>query len=127
MRGARRQNFGRDLRPLETQIQAAVVDHWRVLGQPNTLVAAIPNAGALGQPGLTKGLADLLVIGPDLPGIGSAGFIELKRDAYAKRTDAQWEFARLTLALGIPYAVTFGRDHPIRILEDWNVVRKAAA
>jgi hypothetical protein len=112
---------------LETAIQAAVVDHWRVLGLPNTLVAAIPNANAHGQPGLTKGLADLLVIGPDLPGIGSAGFIELKRDPYSKRTDAQWKFAELTLALGIPYAVTFGRDQPIRILEAWGVVRRPAA
>jgi hypothetical protein len=123
----RRKNFGRDLRPLETQIQAAVVDHWRILGLPNTLVAAIPNAGAHGQPGLTKGLADLLVIGPDLPGEGSAGFMELKRDEYAKRTDSQWEFARLCADLDIPYAVTFGRDQPIRILELWGVVRRAAA
>jgi hypothetical protein len=124
---ARRQNFGRDLRPLEREIQAAVVDHWLLLGLPNTLVAAIPNAGALGQPGLTRGLADLLVIGPDLPGEGSAGFMELKRDMTAKRTPAQWRFAELCAALGIPYAVAFGRDHPIRILEDWNVVRRAAA
>lgn len=35
--------------------------------------------------------------------------------------------AELTLALGIPYAVTFGRDQPIAILEAWGVVRKAAA
>jgi hypothetical protein len=32
-------------------------------------------------------------------------------------------FAELSLALGIPYAVTFGRDQPIRLLEDWGVVR----
>jgi hypothetical protein len=125
--GGRRKNYGRDLRPLERQIQAAVVDHWRILGQPNTLVAAIPNAGALGQPGLTAGLADLLVIGPDLPGEGNAGFIELKRDMASVRTDAQVKFARLTVALGIPYAVAFGRDQPIKILELWGVVRKAAA
>jgi len=112
--------------PWERDIQAAVLEHWRLLGLPHTLVAAIPNAKAHGQPGLTKGLADLLVIGPDLPG-GCAGFIELKRDVYAKRTDAQWKFAELTIALGIPYAVTFGRDHPIQVLEAWGVVRKAAA
>ncbi len=41
----------------ESAIQSAVVEHWRVLGLPNTLVAAIPNAGALGQAGLNAGLS----------------------------------------------------------------------
>ena len=114
--------------PLERDIQAAVVEHWRLLGLPNTLVAAIPNANAHGQPGLTKGLPDLLIIGPELPGgFGCAGYIELKRDMYAKRTDAQTKFANLCGKLSIPYAVTFGRDQPIRLLEDWGVVRPARA
>lgn len=111
--------------PLERDIQAAVVEHWRLLGLPNTLVAAIPNAKAHGQPGLTKGLPDLLIISPNLP--GSVGFIELKRDMYAKRTDAQTKFANLCGELSIPYAVTFGRDQPIRLLEDWGVVRRRKA
>jgi hypothetical protein len=122
-----RRKYDRIPPPLEREIQAAVIDHWRILGRPNTLVAAIPNANAFGQPGLTKGLGDLLVIGPDLPGEGSAGFIELKRDQYSKRTDEQWRFANLCVELGIPYAVAFGRDQPIRILELWGVVRRAAA
>jgi len=108
--------------PLERDIQAAVLEHWRLLGWANTLVAAIPNAGAMGQPGLTPGLPDLLVIGPRLPS-GCIGFIELKRDRKSPRTDAQRRFAQLSLELGIPYAVCFGRDEPIRILERWNVIR----
>ena len=28
---------------------------------------------------------------------------------------------------GVAYAVCRGRDEPIRVLEDWNVVRRAAA
>lgn len=112
--------------PLEKEIQAAVVEHWRTLGLPNTLVAAIPNAYAHGQPGLTRGLADLLVIGPDIPAY-PCGFIELKRDERAERTDEQWKFAKLCFELGIPYAVTFGRDQPIALLERWGLVRRQAA
>ena len=113
------------LAPLERAIQAAVLDHWRTLGLPGTLVAAIPNAGALGQPGLTAGLADLMVIGPDLPGGATVGFIELKRDSRANITQAQRDFGGLCFQLNIPFAITIGRDEPIAILEAWGVVRKA--
>lgn len=111
--------------PVEKAVQAAVVDHWRMLGLPNTLVAAIPNAGALGQPGLTCGLADLLVLAPSLP--GRVGFIELKREEHSPISDAQIDFGLLCIKLGVPYALCVGRDEPIRILEGWGVVRKAAA
>ena len=30
-------------------------------------------------------------------------------------------------ARGAPYAVAYGRDEPIRVLEDWGAVRRAAA
>ena len=62
---ARARNF---FVPRESDIQSAVLEHWKTLGRPMTLVAAIPNAGAMGQPGLTCGLPDLLVMGPDIPG-----------------------------------------------------------
>ncbi len=64
--------------PRETAIQTAVVSHWRTLGLPDTLVAAIRNAGSMSQPGLTKGLPDLLVMGPDV--VNRFTFIELKRE-----------------------------------------------
>jgi hypothetical protein len=112
--------------PLETAIQSAVVDYWRVLGRPDTLVAAIPNAGAMGQPGLTKGLPDLLVLG-DLPGAARVGFIELKRTSRSFVSGDQLTFGELCRKVGIPYAVAVGRDEPIAILEDWDVVRRAAA
>ena len=111
--------------PVEKAVQAAVVDHWRMLGLPNTLVAAIPNAGALGQPGLTCGLGDLLVLAPSLP--GRVGFIELKREERSPLSDAQHDFAALCRLLGVAYALCIGRDQPIRLLEAWGVVRKAAA
>ena len=108
--------------PLEKAIQAAVVDHWRQLGKLNTLVAAIPNAKAFGQPGLTRGLPDLLVLGPELP--GGVGFIELKRDHRSTLSDDQALFARLCAELGVPHAVCPGRDQPIALLELWEIVRR---
>ena len=113
--------------PCEGLIQAAVVDHWKLLGEPNTLVAAIPNANAHGQPGLTRGLPDLLVMGPDFPGMFPVAFMELKRDEHSVVSDDQLEFQRLCGRLGVRYAIVYGRDEPIAMLEAWGVVRRAAA
>jgi hypothetical protein len=113
--------------PLEKAIQSAVVEHWRLLGNPMTLIAALPNAGAMGQPGLTPGLADLLVMGPDIPGGHPVAFIELKRTPRSPSSAAQDDFARLCARLGLRYVLAVGRDEPIRILEAWDVVRRAAA
>ncbi|KLK91401.1 hypothetical protein AA309_20075 [Microvirga vignae] len=103
----------------ETKIQAAVVEHWRKLGLPDTLVAAIPNQYAFGQAGLTKGVFDLLVLGGDV----GIGLIELKADD-GTLSDEQKEFRRLLIINGISYAITYGRDEPITVLEGWGVVRK---
>ena len=108
--------------PSEGLIQAAVVHHWRMLRLPNTLVAAIPNQNAHGQPGLTPGLADLLVLAPELP----VGFIEIKRDLSSQISDAQREFGALCARLGIRFAICIGRDEPIAQLEQWGVVRPQA-
>ena len=109
--------------PSEDQITAAVVDHWRLLGRLDTMVASIPNKRAFGQPGLTRGLPDLLVLAPGLP----VGFIELKKDLRSHYSDDQRLFKRLCEALGIPYALCTGRDEPVAMLEAWGVVRRAAA
>jgi hypothetical protein len=112
--------------PSEAAITMAVLQYWLTLGLPNTLVAAIPNAFAHGQPGLTKGLPDLMVIGPRVP--GQIAFMELKRDvASSKLSDAQSEFQRLCHRLGIEHAVAIGRDQPIAILQAWGVVKPARA
>lgn len=110
--------------PLESAIQAAVVDHWRLLGMPDTLVAAIPNQNAHGQPGLTAGLPDLMVLRPSLA--MPVGFIELKRNRKSVVSDAQRDFERLCTRLCIPHAFAYGRDEPIEILTRWGIVRKAA-
>jgi hypothetical protein len=108
--------------PSEKAIQAAVLDHWRALGLPGTLVAAIPNAHPFGQPGLTPGLFDLLVVAPGLP----VAFIELKTEP-GRLSRAQESFRLLLKSAGVPCAVTYGRDEPIAVLEAWKVVRRAAA
>ncbi len=105
----------------ETMIQSAVVDHWRSVGLPGTLVAAIPNQLAFGQPGLHRGLFDLVVIG----GRVGVGFIELKTET-GTPSDEQKAFRDILIFNGIPYAITYGRDEPIRVLEDWEIVRKQA-
>ena len=108
--------------PSEKAIQAAVIDHWRHFGMPGSLVAAIPNARAHGQSGLTKGLPDLLVIAPKL----GACFIELKTER-GRLSATQVDILILLEKAGIRAVATHGRDEPIAILEQWGVVRKAAA
>lgn len=104
--------------PTEKQIHAAVIAHWRAFGVPGSLVATIPNAKAFGQPGLTRGLPDLLVVAPSLP----IGFIELKK-AGGLVSEEQADFAALCHLRGILWEVTFGRDEPIALLEKWGAVR----
>jgi len=111
--------------PREAAIQSAVMAHWRMLGEPDTLLACIPNAGALGQAGLHPGLPDLMAIGPGVPGSCRVGFIELKRDARSPVSPAQGEFAALCRKLGVPHRVTRGRDEPIACLEEWQIVRRS--
>lgn len=110
--------------PSEREITRAVVQHWRSLAVPGTLVASIPNAGAMGQYGFTKGLPDLMVIGgPVLK--DRVGFIELKT-ATGRLRPEQITIGNILLLNGIRYAVTYGRDQPIKTLEAWGVVRPRA-
>lgn len=111
--------------PSEREIQAAVMAHWRSFAVPGTMVAAVPNAGALGQPGLHRGLFDLVVIGGPVLN-GKTGWLELKTSK-GKLSPHQETFKAICIASGVPYAVAFGRDEPIRVLEEWGVVRPRAA
>ena len=105
--------------PSEDQITAAVVAHWRTFGVPGSLVASIPNKRAFGQPGLTKGLPDLLVLSPSLP----VGFIEQKRNARSIVSPAQYDFQELCERLDVPHFFAVGRDEPIAILKSWGAIR----
>lgn len=103
----------------EKAIHAAVMAHWRVYGIPGSLVATIPNMKAFGQAGLRKGLPDLIVLSPLLG--AKTAFMELKRVGGLLSED-QSDFAQLCFMRGIPWAVSYGRDEPIRILEKWGAV-----
>lgn len=107
----------------EKLIQSTVIKHWRALGLPDTLVAAAPNARAFGQPGLTRGLFDLVVIGGPVLG-DRTGWIELKASGGVLSKDQEF-FKGLLVRKGIPYAVTFGLNEPIAVLQEWGVVRKS--
>jgi hypothetical protein len=112
--------------PTEKSIQTAVCDHWKLLGDVATsIVAAIPNQNAHGQPGLTPGLPDLLVLGEGVP--GGVGFVELKRDSRSPLSEAQTDFRDLCNHLGVTWRVAVGRDEPIGLLEAWGVVRMRAS
>ena len=114
---ARRRNI---FAPSEAQIQAAVIDHWRKLGVPGSLVAAVPNARAFGQAGLTRGLFDLIVMSPKLG--GKTGWLELKADGGALSKE-QRAFKCVMIGRGVPYAVAYGRDQPIAILIKWGAIK----
>lgn len=109
--------------PRESLIQQAVVDHWKAFQVPGSLVAAIPNARAAGQAGLTKGLFDLVVMSPTLG--DKTGWLELKADD-GELSDDQLKIKLIMIARGVPYAVAYGRDEPIKVLEFWGAVRTQA-
>jgi len=110
--------------PRESLIQQAAINHWRALGVPGSLVAAVPNARAAGQAGLTKGLFDLVVMSPTLG--DRTGWLELKADDGELSKD-QREVRSVMIACGVPHAVAYGRDEPIKVLELWGAVRAARA
>lgn len=112
--------MGRTRGPSEKAITAAVLQHWKAVGRRGTLVASIPNQWAHGQAGLTPGMPDLIVFGPDIPR-GCVGFIELKTDD-GVCSPSQIEFRALCKRLGVAHAFTFGRDQPILVLREWGVI-----
>jgi hypothetical protein len=109
------------LEPSEDEITDAVVEHWRIFGVPHSLVASIPNKRAFGQPGLTPGLPDLIVLSPLLG--ERTGFMELKRAHGGRLSDAQLIMRELFLMRRAPYAVCYGRDEPIERLRKWGAIR----
>lgn len=104
----------------EAQITAHVMQRWRTLGLPNTLVASVPNMGARGQHGLTPGIPDLICIGPAF-----VGFLELKTEK-GRVSEAQELFKTLCVVNGIPHSITYGLDQAVTILEHWKMIRRAA-
>ena len=96
----------------ERQIHRAVITRWKALGRKGTLIATIPNAGAMGQAGLTKGLPDLIVFGPD--GVHAIELKTLKGKATVEQLAVQdtWR------STGCRHEVCHGLDAAIATLED---------
>lgn len=101
----------------ESDIHSAVIQHWRSAGKAGTLVATIPNQKAFGQPGLTKGLPDLLILGPK-----GVAFMELKAENGKLRKE-QKAFRDLCNETGVSWFLGRGRDEPIAILRELDVVK----
>lgn len=104
----------------EAQITKHVMARWRNMGLPDTLLASIPNMGAKGQYGLTRGLPDLLCIAP-----GFVGFLELKTEK-GKVSKHQEQFKLLAIRNGIPCAITYGLEQAVDVLETWKIIRPEA-
>lgn len=102
----------------EKQITAALFAHWNARGVAGCRLFSIPNARAFGQTGLTPGVFDLGVIGPQ---IGCA-FLELKTET-GKLSAAQEDFKAALISNNVRYAVAYGLDQAIQTLELWGVLR----
>jgi hypothetical protein len=108
------------LSPTEAEITTALVERWQWFGTVGSLVAGVPNRRAFGQAGLSKGLADLIVMSPMLG--EKTGWLELKTDD-GKLSGPQLEFGRVCRDLGVPYAVCYGLDSAIEQLRKWGALK----
>jgi hypothetical protein len=114
---ARRRREDYFIDPSQDALQAAVLEHWKMPGVEGSLGCATPNKKACGQARLTPGLPDLKVLMPLLG--NTTGFIELKTTG-GRRSANQRTIGNLMMGRCVPYAVTYGRDEPICILELWG-------
>lgn len=107
--------------PTEKELHDMVLDYWRQAGLPGTRVATIPNARAFGQPGLTKGLPDLLCYGGEVLE-GKTLYIELKKPT-GKIADAQTIIHEEMKAAGAPFLVCKTFDEAHDALVGWGICR----
>lgn len=102
--------------PTEKQLQSCIIDYWLQFRLPGTCVAAIPNQRAFGQPGLQRGLPDLLCYGGSWPMKGITIYIELKVGKN-KLSEHQVTIRDEMIAAGVPHFVcrTFEEAHDILV------------
>ena len=97
------------IEPTEKQLQGMLIEYWQACGLRGTRLFAIPNAGALGQSGLTPGIPDLGAYGGDKLN-GRTLYIELK-----SRKGKLSNYQRIVLAemseAGVPAFVRKTHDH----------------
>lgn len=110
----------------EEDLQRAIIQHWRLRGNPKALLIHVPNGevrskrtGAkLKAMGTVAGTPDLLALMPD----GRCGWIELKASGNYQ-SPAQKAFQAHCEAIGVPYEVCYTLDKAIAILTAWGVLK----
>lgn len=109
----------------EAELQRALITHIKVRRQPGWLIWAVPNAakrsprlGAeLKRQGLVPGVGDLSLVHG-----GRYYELELKTER-GRQSDAQRERAFAVHDAGGDYALAFGLDDALRILQSWGAIR----
>lgn len=115
-------------RPSEGQIQRSLVERWKLLGVPGSILAHIPNGGhrekavavELKALGVLAGMPDLLCASPG----GGVFFIELKRHDGRTSVEQREIHERLRLAGADVFTVN-GVDDAVALLEGRGVIRKS--
>lgn len=116
----------------ERDIQRAVLLHWKVRRYPHTRIAAIRNESAsfankgmlnaaLAE-GLTPGMPDLIVLGPEREQVR---FIELKAADGVLSNEQKRIHAEMT-ELGLNVRTAWSLDEALSILVGWGVIRAEA-
>lgn len=109
----------------ETQIQRAIVQHYRARGAPGVFMCAIPNGGfrkpieaaILKATGTVAGVPDTLWVRE-----GQAYFVEVKTEK-GRLSDNQVRTLEQLEAAGAICEVAYGLDHAIRWLETKKLLR----
>lgn len=107
--------------PTERELTRMVRDYWSQFGFPETLLWANPNAGALGQIGLTRGVPDLSAIG-GAKLLGRTLYIEMKTRAGVVKPAQQMFHDKLRSA-GAPVYVCRSFEEAHDALVEWGVCK----
>lgn len=110
----------------EAQLQAAVVQHLKLLAPPNVIYYAIPNGehrskrtgGRLKAQGVIAGAPDMAFVLAD----GTAAYIEFKA-AGGRLSAPQKAFQARCDKIGIPYVVCWSIDSAIAVLKAWGCLK----
>jgi hypothetical protein len=112
----------------EGEIQRSIVQHWKLLGMPGSILAHIPNgekrdpvtAAKLKALGVLPGIPDLLCVSPR----SGVFFVELKRHGGRTSPEQQSVHERLRTA-GVEVFTVVGVDDAVALLEQRGVIRKS--
>ena len=110
----------------EDSIQRALVDRWRWLGAPGSILAHLPNggfrnkatAGRMRAQGVLPGVPDLLIGSP----ASGLAFMELKRRG-GRLSPAQREVHAILRGIGVEVLTLDDLDTAIAALEARGVIR----